>query len=278
MKTRETSHHPFGSRLIFGTTKALQLLVLAFAVALVLPSLAFAEDEDLGQVETITPNDRDQSQNPDMVNYYQDHKGSKWHLWKRPDGTYYLKGKGLKGEISGATVRTGLGKTYNIPDQTNNQRVDNFHNDVDSFVGRQIASLPTNSPSSGASFFPLNLPTALDAEGDSSGVWQDTFTKTFGVVGFERVSDQMSLLGSSTADGNTPVVYTFDDATQSWVLNVVGAGSEFTFADGGVTHPGMDFTTGWVFGATPEPSTLILLGSGILGVRGLLRKRLLTRS
>jgi len=277
MKTRKT-FQSLGNALLFSATKALQLLVLAFAVALVLPSFAFADDTDLGQVEQINPNDRDTSQNPDMVNYYQDHKGASWHLWRRPDGTYYLKGKGFKAEISGAKVRTGMGKTYDIPDQTNNQRVDNFHNDVDSFVGREIALVPEDSPSSGASFFPLNLPTALAAEGDSSGVWQDTFTKTFGVVGFERVSDQMSLLGSSTADGNTPVVYTFDDTTQSWVLNVVGDGSELTFADGGVTHPGMDFTSGWVFGATPEPSNLILLGSGILGVSGLLRKRLLARS
>ena len=57
------------------------------------------------------------------------------------------------------------------------------------------------------------------------------------------------------------MVYTFDDSTQNWVLNVYGDGSEFTFADGATAHPGADFTAGWVFGITPEPSSLFLLGS-----------------
>jgi hypothetical protein len=243
-------------------TKVVQLFVLALAMVLMLPSLSFA-DQDLGQVDKITPNDRDESQNPDMV-------------WKRPDGTYYLKSKTMKAEITGATVRTGLGQTYQIPDKTNNQGIDNFHSDVNSFVNKEIALLAANSPTSGASFFPLNLPTALATEGDSSGTWEDSFTKTFGVVGFERVSNGLSLLGSSSPDGGTPVVYSLDASTENWVLDVYG-GSEFTFADSGITHPGSDFTVGWVFGTTPEPSTLLLVGSGVPGLAGFLRKRRITR-
>ena len=99
MKTQEASQRNVSqSALATGVIKLLQLCVLAIGIALVLPSFAFAQgDTDLGQVEKITPNDRDESQNPDMVNYYQNSKGALWHLWKRPDGTYYLKGKGVKG-------------------------------------------------------------------------------------------------------------------------------------------------------------------------------------
>jgi len=277
MKTQDTLQHTT-SRIAMALklTKALQLFVLALAIVLVLPSLSFA-DQDLGQVEKINPNDRDESQNPDMVNYYQGNKGATWHLWKRPDGTYYLKSKTMKAEITGATVRTGLGQTYQIPDKTNNQGVDNFHRDVNSFVNKEITLLAANSPTSGASFFPLNLPTALATEGDSSGMWEDSFTKTFGVVGFERVSNDLSLLGSSTPDGGTPVVYSFDASTENWVIDAYG-GSEFTFADSGITHPGGDFAVGWAFGTTPEPSALFLFGSGVLGLSCFLRKQLLTRS
>jgi hypothetical protein len=254
---------------LFKTAVALRLLALSMAMTFLLPSIAAAADTDLGNVDRVDVD----GNNADNVNYYQGNKGVPWHLFKRADGTYYLKSKGVYGEITGATVKTSTG-TYVIPDKTNDQRVDNFNNDVGLFVKQAIASLPGSSPASGDSFYPLNLSTALAMEGNNSGLWEDNFISTSGVVGFEMASNELSLLGSSTADGSTPIVYSFDASTESWSLNVNGGTTQFTFADGTGLQAGPDFTSGWVFGtAAPEPSSLLLLGSGILGLTSVLRKR-----
>jgi len=272
MKPKKLSQHTV-STLPAVPARVTRLLALLILMALLLPSLAFAEDTDLGNVDRVNVDGKD----ADIVNYYHGNKGVPWHLFRRPDGTYYMKSKGVRAEITGATVKTSTG-TYTIPDTTNNQSVDNFHNDVNSFVVKAIASLPTNSPANGDSFFPLSLPTALTMEGDKSGMWENSFTKTYGVVGFEMVSNDLSMLGSLTPDGSTPIVYSFDAGTENWILNVNG-GTDFTFAEGSGPHPGEDYTRGWIFGtSTPEPNTLFYLGSGVLGLSGYLRKRLLTRS
>jgi hypothetical protein len=274
MKTQNLFQEPVSSiGPLIKTARVLQLIVLALAMVSLLPSLALADDTDEGRVSNVDPG----KDTMGPVAPKTDWTTKNFHLYKRPDGTYYMKsadGK-VKMDITGATVTTPNGN-FNTS-ATNNQQVNNFHNNVNSFIATAVASSTANSPASGASFFPLNLSTTLATEGDNSGMWEDNFTKTHGVVGFEMTASKMSLLGSSTSDGNTPIVYSFDVSMQTWNLDVTGA-NDFTFVDGGAgsQYSGGDFTEGWVIGATPEPSSLFLLGSGVLGLSGLLRKRLLT--
>jgi hypothetical protein len=246
------------------------IFALGFGTLLLFPSHAVAQnDTDLGQVESIDGKDQ-----PNLHNLKPRTQPS--HLWKRPDGTYYLKLGQNKLDATGVKVKTSNG-TYTIPNKTNDQRVDNFHDDVRSFIDRLITSLPPSSPSNGTSFFPLNLTTALASEGDSSGMWEDPQTRTYGVVGFEVQSNYLSVLGSSTADGNTPVEYSFNASTDSWGLDLTGP-TQFTFATDGIPQINSDGTEGWIFGSTPEPSSLLLLGSGVLSLSSLLRKRLHSRT
>ncbi len=128
---------------------------------------------------------------------------------------------------------------------------------------------------------------STDAAGNPS-----TFTGGI-VTDFGELSFTVSATDLPALDGTTITQALFADLeplASSFGASILNKGSELQFTfnsldtepEGGVVFGTTALTDGafggLVIASTPEPSSLLLLGSGILGFGGFLRKRLLTRS
>ena len=119
-----------------------------------------------------------------------------------------------------------------------------------------------------------------------------TFTAPQGINGSNTSLFTATLTGavSSTGNGgvfidfnNTPILFTFNDMNCEGGVTTCGAGSFLFFVNDVSIDPGQVASlTGVIMSAQqstiPEPTSMLLLGTGLLGVAGAVRRRLNSRS
>jgi hypothetical protein len=182
-------------------------------------------------------------------------------VFKDAKGHYYIKftSGGRVMSLEPGSVTSWDGNNPGNATQTNTTPAQqSFDNDLQNFIHLEIAGLTPAAPAVGTSFFPLELTPSLQSQGDAAQLWgdQSPFFSTNGVIGLEQGSSLLSILGSSTADGLSPVLYQYEP-------NV--AGLSFSFAsslqvtlDTGSTYvPTVQSTDYVVTATTPEPGTLL---------------------
>jgi hypothetical protein len=145
---------------------------------------------------------------------------------------------------------------------------DQFDNGIKDFLLREIPGLTPQTPGVGTSLFALELPSALQLLGNSAQLWGDLspLTKTEGVIGLDQGSSLLSIVGSSTPDGLTPVLYQYNPETTGFSISLTNP-EEISFDPGSTYLPPVQSTDYMVTGAAvPEPTSLILLLGGCAGV------------
>jgi hypothetical protein len=191
---------------------------------------------------------------------YLDVKG-KHYIKFRGDGTFYPP--------PGAVIKlVGVQDTITIAAATG--KANDFNILVDQFVTAQLAALNPLAPVLGTQFFALALPDALQLLGNEAAIWGETFrTTTQGVFGFEQGSTLLSILASTTADGQQAVRYDFDPSSaglhlQLLLLALQGGDTLAGELVSGPSYQPNTLTRDFlVTGRVPEPSGLLLVGAAL---------------
>ena len=154
-----------------------------------------------------------------------------------------------------------------------------------SLGGNPVAPPTQNVNNLGA--FVLSSSTAATYTGNTFTL-RVTFTAPQGITGSNSTLFTATLMGavSSTGNGgvfidfnNTPILFTFNDTNCEGGPTTCGVGSFLFFVNDLSIDPGQVASlTGSIISAQqstiPEPTSMLLLGTGLLGVAGAVRKRL----
>jgi hypothetical protein len=163
----------------------------------------------------------------------------------------------VKGNVAGASTQ---------PAPAPGSPRDGFDMGIKGFIIDEISRLTPQTPGVGTSFYQLALTPSLEALGNNADLWGSLspITSTDGVVGFDQVTGHLSVLGSSTADGLTPIRYDYDPTVTGLAFEFGGTQLlQVNFIAGDVYTP-TTFSTDYVVTGrmVPEPSTLFLTLSG----------------
>jgi PEP-CTERM motif len=220
-------------------------------------------DEDLG---TWTGNDL-----PDGVSTSPSGDKS-YHVFKDSHGKYYLSnpahGINRAYMIKGTTVHwsnNGVAGQGVQPAPPPGSPADQFDKGINDFIIKEIPGLTPMAPGVGTNLFSLELSPALRSLGDGAQLWGELSpsTSTNGVIGLDQGASLLSVLGSSTPDGLTPVLYQFNPEMIGFNLTLSGT-NELTFDSGNTYVPPQQGADYLISGsAVPEPASFILMLGGI---------------
>jgi hypothetical protein len=243
-----------------------RLILVAAATA----CAALAADTDLGAVsQIVNPNG---TQKP-----VKDSDGTVPHLYKTSDGKLYLNyhkdwtdppGTNAISIPPGAKVTLKDGTTVTAQASLPGAQ-DIFVADLDQWIKDEIAGLVAQTPALGDTFYPLTLSTNLQTLGDAAGLFGDSSDVTGGVIGFDQQANLLSILGSATVDGLTPIVFNLDPSVTPLT---VAFSPNVQFVSGSVFNP-TPITTFEVTGQeVPEPATNLLIVAGGLLMAAWIRR------
>jgi hypothetical protein len=215
--------------------------------------------------------------------------GKSYHVFKDSHGKYYLSnpdhGINRAYLIRGTTVHwsnNGVAGQGVQPAPPPGSPADQFDKGINDFIIKEIPGLTPMAPGVGTNLFSLELTPALRSLGDSAQLWGalSPSTSTNGMIGLDQGSSLLSVLGSSTPDGLTPVLYQFNPEITGFNLTLSGT-NELSFDAGNTYVPPQQGTEYLISGsAVPEPASFVLMLGGIalVGVWLMRRDRLLRKT
>ena len=266
---------------LLSTLRSSSTTLFISAVALTLnfaPSTAHAQDVNLGSWESTT------FANGNTLTLRDFPDSARATVYRQPDGRiyiYYVNDGKVWPPSNSSTNVSGQAQAVVQPSPPAGTAMI-FSSTVEEFIENQLATLTSLIPAIGVQFFALELPDSIQSLGNTTSIWGDfptgLPTSTFGVLGFSQNLTTLSVLASSTSDGQNPVRFDFDPSSQGFEFDFSLSNGVLAtaFAAGSIYSSNTISTDYALTGRVSEPSSIALVLSGIMILVANLKRRYAT--